>query len=98
MDAGVAPISARPQRLAWLIPAVTTGSMVPMFYFLFLGMQDRLQANQVADVLNRFGLLALIFLVGTLACTPLKLMFRWTWPIRIRRTLGLFAAWYAFLH
>jgi len=98
MDAGVAPISARPQRLAWLIPAVTTGSMVPMFYFLFLGIQDRLQANQVSDVLNRLGLLALIFLVGTLVCTPLKLIFRWTWPIRIRRTLGLFAAWYAFLH
>jgi sulfoxide reductase heme-binding subunit YedZ len=91
-------VAARPQRLSWLIPAATTGSMVPMFYFFFLGLQDRLQSDKVADVLNRFGLLSLIFLVATLCCTPIKTFTGWTWPMRIRRTLGLFAAWYAFLH
>ena len=34
--------------------------------------------------------MALIFLVSSLACTPLKLLFGLNWPIRIRRTLGLF--------
>ena len=94
----VASDPARPQRLAWLIPAVTTGSMVPMFVFYFLYVQGRLEPNEVGDVLNRLGLLSLIFLVATLCCTPIKNLTGWNWPLRVRRTLGLFAAWYAFMH
>jgi len=52
----------------------------------------------VAVALNQLGYLALVFLVTTLACTPLKLLTGWTWPIGIRRMLGLFAAFYATLH
>jgi sulfoxide reductase heme-binding subunit YedZ len=97
MSVSTVSSTPRPQPLAWLIPAVTTGSMVPMFYFAFLVMQDGF-VNPISDVLNRLGLLALIFIVASLACTPLKKIFGLNWPLRIRRTLGLFAAWYAFLH
>jgi sulfoxide reductase heme-binding subunit YedZ len=48
--------------------------------------------------LNQLGLIALVFLVAALGCTPLKAMFGWTWPMRIRRMLGLFAFFYALLH
>ena len=36
--------------------------------------------------------------VAALACTPLKTSFGWTWPIRLRRMLGLFGFSYALLH
>ena len=48
----------------------------------------RLGANPVNEAINALGLLALIFLVASLACTPLKETLGWTWPVRIRRMLG----------
>src|SRR5439155_5659185 len=62
------------------------------------GVQGRLSANPVAYVLNQLGLLTLIFLIATLTLTPLRKLSVWTWPIRIRRLLGLFAFFYASLH
>src|SRR5262249_54466013 len=40
----------------------------------------------------------LIFLVASLACTPARRFFGWTWPMRARREIGLFAFFYACLH
>lgn len=57
-----------------------------------------LAADPIAAMLNRFGLLALVFLIASLACTPLNVLFRWAWPARIRRMLGLFAFGYATAH
>ena len=37
-------------------------------------------------------------LMLTLACTPLQLIFKWTWPPRIRRELGLLTFGYVTLH
>lgn len=82
----------------WLEPAVITGSLVPLVVILGEGLLGRLGANPIAEALNRLGLLALIFLVAALACTPLRATFGWTWPIRLRRTLGLFGFFYALLH
>lgn len=82
----------------WLKPAVFTGSLIPALAIACFAFMGRLGANPVAEALNRFGLLALILLILSLACTPLKTLFGWTWPIRIRKTLGLFAFFYAALH
>jgi len=57
-----------------------------------------LDANPVAQIENELGLAALIFLVASLACTPLRRLSRWAWPVRIRRELGLFAFFYAGVH
>src|SRR5262249_1935657 len=57
-----------------------------------------LGADAVALVLNRLGLLALIFLVASLACTPAQRFLGWTWAIRIRRMLGVLSFTYASLH
>jgi len=57
-----------------------------------------LGANPIATALNQIGLLALIFLIASLSCTPLKLALAWTWPLRVRRTLGLCAFFSALLH
>ncbi|MCA9622957.1 MAG: sulfoxide reductase heme-binding subunit YedZ [Myxococcales bacterium] len=57
-----------------------------------------LGANPIATALNQLGLLALLFLLASLACTPLKILFDLKWPLRLRKTLGLFAFWSALLH
>jgi len=82
----------------WLKPAVFTGSLVPLVVTSGEALLGRLGANPIAEALNRLGLTALIFLVAALACTPLKATFGWTWPIRLRRMIGLFGFFYALLH
>src|SRR5205809_5905583 len=82
----------------WLKPAIFTGALVPLAALLLRAARGTLSANPIAEVLNQFGLLALIFLIATLTLTPLRKLFGWTWPIRIRRTVGLFAFFYASLH
>jgi sulfoxide reductase heme-binding subunit YedZ len=57
-----------------------------------------LGANAVSAALNQLGYLTLVILTATVACTPLKIVTGWTWPIRARRTLGLVAFAYASLH
>lgn len=60
--------------------------------------QDELGANPISEALNRFGMTALVFLALSLACTPVQLMTKWTWPVRIRRALGLLGFGYATMH
>lgn len=88
----------RKQPLPWLKPGVFVGSLVPLATIAARAFTGGLGADPVAEALNQLGLVALIFLVASLACTPLKTLLGWTWPIRIRRELGLFAFFYAALH
>ncbi len=60
--------------------------------------QHKLGANPVATALNQLGLLGLILLSASLSCTPLKVIFDWNWPLRVRRTLGLCAFFTVLLH
>jgi methionine sulfoxide reductase heme-binding subunit len=50
-----------------------------------------LGANPIAEAMNQLGLWALVLLLATLACTPLKTLLGWTWPLAVRRLLGLCA-------
>jgi sulfoxide reductase heme-binding subunit YedZ len=84
--------------LPWLKPAVLTGSLVPIAAILERAWRDDLGPDPIAQALNQLGLIALVFLVAALGCTPLKTIFGWTWPMRIRRMLGLLAFFYALLH
>jgi sulfoxide reductase heme-binding subunit YedZ len=77
---------------------VVTGALVPLAAIVLGLYRGTLGANPVAEALNELGLLALVFLVASLACTPLKILSGWTWPIRLRKTLGLLGFFYAALH
>ena len=88
----------RAGRLPWLKPGVFVGALVPLAAIGLRAVRGELGANPIAQALNQLGLIALVFLVAALACTPLKTFFGWTWPIRLRRMLGLFGAFYALLH
>lgn len=94
-----AVVAPKKQNLdSWLKPGVLLGSLVPLAALLMRALRGTLGANPIAEVLNQFGLLALIFLVASLAPTPLKLIADLKWPLRIRRLLGLLAFFYASLH
>jgi sulfoxide reductase heme-binding subunit YedZ len=77
---------------------VFVGALAPLATLATRAAAGTLGADPIAECLNQLGLAALIFLVASLACTPLKTITGWTWPIRIRRELGLFAFFYALLH
>jgi sulfoxide reductase heme-binding subunit YedZ len=77
---------------------VFVGALVPLAAILMGAQSGALGADPIAEALNELGLVALMFLVASLACSPLKTVFGWTWPIRIRRELGLFAFFYALAH
>jgi sulfoxide reductase heme-binding subunit YedZ len=86
------------ERLPWLKPAVFCGGLAPLAAISYQWARGNLGANPIAEALNRLGLVALVLLVLSLACTPLKLVLDWNWPLRVRRMLGLQAFAYACLH
>lgn len=89
---------ARTEPLPWLKPGVFAGGLVPVLAIGLGAVRGTLGADPIAQALNQLGLVALVFLVAALACTPAKTAFGWTWPIRLRRMLGVFAFFYASLH
>lgn len=84
--------------LPWLKPGVVLGAAFPFLSLVLRAMQGTLGANPIAETLNELGLAALILLIASLACTPARRLFGWTWPLRIRRELGLVATAYATIH
>lgn len=84
--------------LPWLAPAVLAGCLVPAASMIMRARTGGLGANPIAEALNELGLTALILLIASLAATPLKTLFGWIWPIRVRRLVGLLAFGYAVLH
>lgn len=57
-----------------------------------------LGANPIEVITHSTGDWTLIFLCVTLAITPLRMLTRQYWLIRLRRMLGLFAFFYGLLH
>jgi len=96
--ATVRPILFPPGPVPWLHPAVLVGGVVPLVAIGAGVWRGTLGANPIAEALNELGLLALVFLIASLACTPIKELTGATWPLRIRKTLGLYAFFYASLH
>ena len=57
-----------------------------------------LTANPISFITNWLGDWTLRILLASLAMTPLRTLSGWSWPIALRRLLGLFAFAYASLH
>jgi sulfoxide reductase heme-binding subunit YedZ len=84
--------------MPWLKPGLIVGAMAPLAAIAVGASQGALGANPIAEIMNELGLVSLIFLIASLACTPARWVFGWSWPVRIRRELGLLAFFYAVLH
>lgn len=82
-------------RLAF---AVWAGGVLPALLLAWRFASDDLGADPVAAALNQLGLLALILLLISLACTPIRIVTKQAWPIQVRRALGLLGFGYATLH
>jgi methionine sulfoxide reductase heme-binding subunit len=83
---------------AWLKPGIFLGALGPLVAVVWRALAGTLSANPIAQVENELGLTALVLLLTSLACTPARRLFGWTWPVRVRRELGLLAFFYACLH
>jgi len=77
-------------------------ALVPLARLVWLGIIDPpgspMSANPVEFVERSTGFWALTILMVTLAITPLKLLTHVTWPVQMRRMVGLFMFFYACLH
>ena len=82
----------------WLVPAAFAACCLPLLWLALQFARDNLGANPIEALLNDLGYTAFVLLALTLACTPLQLVLKWNWPIRIRKLLGDFCFFYACLH
>jgi len=72
--------------------------LLPLVFGIQAGFTDQLGANPIEEITHRTGDWTLRLLLITLAVTPLRRMSGWSWPLRVRRMLGLFTFFYACLH
>lgn len=86
------------QNLRFAKTLVLVNAAVPAVLLGWDAWHHQLGANPVNFALLTTGLLALIFLVLTMLVTPLRKVSGWNWIIFSRRTLGLYAFFYASLH
>lgn len=70
----------------------------PLVRLAVLGATDGLTANPIEFVTRSTGTWTLVFLLFTLAVTPLRRTLGWPWLVRLRRMLGLYAFFYGCLH
>lgn len=54
--------------------------------------------NPIQELEQRTGRHAITLLVLSLLCTPMNIIFKWSEPLKRRRTLGLYAFMYVFIH
>lgn len=83
-------------RFAKLVLIVN--GMVPLTFLLCDVARKQVGANPLEFVTRTTGMLTLLFLLISLAVTPLRRITGLNWLTRFRRMLGLFAFFYGSLH
>jgi len=71
---------------------------VPLVLLGWDAKHQQLGANPQNFTILTTGMMALIFLVLTMAVTPARKITGWNWLIQFRRMLGLYAFFYACVH
>ena len=74
------------------------GAWLPLTWLLWQFQQNQLGADPVREIILRTGKFTLIFLMLSLAVTPLNSLFGWKQLIPLRKPLGLYAFLYVSLH
>ncbi len=86
------------KKIVWLKVFVFAACLTPLLYLSWALLQDALGANPIEELTRRSGEWTLRFLMITLCMTPVQKLFKQSWPIKLRRMLGLFTFFYASLH
>ena len=82
----------------WLKPVVFAACLGPLGRLAWKGFHGLLGANPIEVITHSTGDWTLIFLLITLAITPLRMLTRQYWLVSFRRMLGLYAFFYGLLH
>ena len=77
---------------------IFVNALVPLALIGYDALRGNLGANPIEFFLRTTGVLTLVFLLITLAITPLRKRFGWNGLVKFRRMLGLYAFFYGFLH
>ena len=77
---------------------VFLNALVPLALLLWDVYRNRVGANPVEFMTRTTGMLTLIFLMITLALTPIRKVTGANWVVKFRRMLGLYAFFYGILH
>lgn len=86
------------KSLRWIKVIVFVACLLPLARLGWKGYTGNLGANPIEVITHSTGDWTLIFLLVTLAVTPLRKLTRQLWLIRFRRMFGLFAFFYVCLH
>lgn len=78
--------------------ALWIGAAAPGAWLAYEFWADRLSANPIEDIMHRLGWWGLVFLLGSLAITPVRRLTGWNRIIRYRRFVGLWAFAYLTAH
>ncbi len=73
-------------------------ALLPLLRLIERGVHDNLSANPLEFITRASGDWAIYFLCLTLLITPLRRLTGLNWLLRLRRLLGLYVFFYAFLH
>lgn len=73
-------------------------SLMPLGLLLWDVYRDRVGANPLEYATRTTGMLTLVFLMLTIAVSPVRQVFKWNGLGKFRRMLGLFAFFYGLLH
>ena len=86
------------KKLTWIKAVVVLACLAPLARLGWKALHDGLGANPIQVITFSTGTWTLVFLLATLAITPLRRLTGQLWLIQFRRMLGLFAFFYACLH
>jgi sulfoxide reductase heme-binding subunit YedZ len=86
-----------PAQFKGIKAAIFIASLIPLVRMVYLSVVGALP-DPLAFITHSSGDWALYFLVITLTVTPLRRLLKWNWLVRLRRMVGLYAFFYAFIH
>ena len=86
-----------PRQLKGIKAAIFLLALVPLARMVWLTVSGQL-VEPLEFITRSTGDWVLYFLCITLAVTPLRRLTRMNWLVKLRRMVGLFAFFYAFLH
>ncbi len=92
----VTTTSKRPINFSELLVAIN--GCIPLAILIYDARHHQLGPNPISNALHTTGMISLLFLIATLAITPLRVSTGWSWLFHFRRPLGLFAFLYACAH
>lgn len=91
-------VVARVKAIGFVLASVPFSLLAFRGWNSWRGQPFNLGANPIEFITRDLGNWTLIFLMITLAVTPLRRLSGWNWLIKLRRMIGLFAFFYATLH